>query len=103
MRTLVPGVGSVLNSTLGSGPIRKFENINVGVKGNVMLKTEEPRERSVKKPLVCPFMSDAQHKVDCIREKCMLYNRAIKQCALVDLAITMHEVEKHLGRFVYRP
>lgn len=61
-----------------------------------MLKTEESRTRPVKKPLVCPFMSDAQHKVDCIMEKCMLYNRLIKHCGLVDLAVTMHDIEKCL-------
>jgi len=68
-----------------------------------MLKTEELMERPVKKPLACPFLSDAKHTVLCTQEQCMIYSRSIKQCALVDLAVTMHEVEKHLSRFVYRP
>jgi len=68
-----------------------------------MLKTEEPREQPVIKPRACPFLSDAKHTVICTQEQCMIYSRLIKQCAIVDLAITMHEVEKHLARFVYRP
>lgn len=63
--------------------------------------TKDKNLLPTKKPLVCPFMSDASHKVDCIQEKCMLYSRLIKQCALVDLAITMHEVEKLLYKNIY--
>jgi len=61
-----------------------------------MLKTEEPKEQPVKKPRACPFLSEAEVDMLCIQERCILYNRLIKQCAIVDLAITMHEIEKYL-------
>lgn len=61
-----------------------------------MQQQPQPRERPVKKPRACPFRSDVTHTVLCTQEECMIYSRLIKQCALVDLAITMHEVEKYL-------
>lgn len=61
-----------------------------------MIRAETEKKAPVKKPLVCPFRSDAKHGVRCIQERCMIYSRLIKQCALVDLAVTMHDVEKYL-------
>lgn len=61
-----------------------------------MPRTDEPMEQPVKKPRACPFLSDVKHTVLCTQEKCALYNRLISQCAIVDLAVTMHNIEKSL-------
>jgi len=64
----------------------------------IAAETEEKgaKKAPAKPPRACPFLSSERHTTTCILSECMIYNHLIKQCGIVDLAITMHEIEKYL-------
>ena len=61
-----------------------------------MMKTETKQKAPDKKPLACPFLSNTHYEIPCMQKRCAIYNHVIKRCGLVDLAITMHNIERYL-------
>lgn len=65
---------------------------------------EDLRKREAlksKPPTICPLMtiahSDSLVTSDCEKEKCWWYNRTLKKCAFVHMAISLHELGLTLG------
>lgn len=61
-------------------------------------KREMPKSEP---PTICPIMtiahSDSLVTSDCEKEKCWWYNRTLKKCAFVHMAISLHELGLTLG------
>lgn len=49
-------------------------------------------------PTICPLLSMGNSGQDCWKEECWLYNRAMKKCALVHMAINMARIADSLSR-----
>ncbi len=49
-------------------------------------------------PTICPLLSMGTEGTDCFKEGCWLYNRAMKKCVLVHMAISMARIADALSK-----